>query len=173
MLSDSKLDRSLYIMLSLFRTLLVSFFIAGVQLSCFAQTIAESKVTSAKLEKTTSELLVITTNLIEINNPNLPDFELINNLQSTASTSYFLFEKLWMTTSIHSLMIDPKDQHIVKGYVLITAKAAIAMADISTRYINKSLTGLKTEAAVSELIKARDFIQLMRGDASQLIPPGK
>jgi hypothetical protein len=155
------------------RAALASLFIIAVQPFCFAQTTAQSKVTSTKLEKSTLELLKTTSNLNEIDSPYLPDSELINNLYYSTLNSYNLFDRLWIITSIHSLMIDSKDQQIVKGYVSITAKSAIASADISTNYINKSLAGLKTQAAILELSKARDLIQLMRGDVSQLIPPGK
>jgi heptaprenylglyceryl phosphate synthase len=160
-------------MISIFRVVLASFFIIAVQPLCFAQTVAQSRAISAKLEKTTSELLLITTNLNEINVPNLPDFELISNLNNSAVLSYHLYAQLLLITSIHFFMIDPKDQNIVRGYVLLSAKGAIAIADTSTRYINQSIARLKTQAAISELIKARDFIQLMRTDASQLIPAGK
>jgi hypothetical protein len=156
----------------LFRIAL-AFFIIAVQPSCFAQSITQSRVTSTKLEKATSELLKINTNLIEINGPHLTDFELINNVQNSASTSFYLFDKLWIVTSIHSLMIDPKDQQIVKGYVALQAKGAVAQADLSIRYINNSLARLKTQVAILELMKARDLIQSMRDDVNQLIPLAK
>jgi hypothetical protein len=160
-------------MIYFFRTLLASFFIVALQPSCFAQTIAQSRVASAKLEKTTSDLLKITTNLIEINGPHLTDFELINYVHNSASASFYFFDKLWIVSSIHSLMIDPKDQQIVKGYVALQAKGAVAQADISIRHINNSLTRLKTQVAIFELMKARDLIQSMRDDVNQLIPLAK
>jgi len=157
-------------MFPLFRAMSAGVLILAVQASCIAQTVAQSAVISAKLDKTGMELSQTIINLRQMNDVNLPDSDLISYATDSASGADTSFDKLNVYVSIHSLMVDARDQAMVKRFIPLQAKSALKVADRTLPYINKLLAKLKSQAAILELQKARDLIQTMRDEVQKSIP---
>lgn len=105
-----------------------------------------------------------------MNDVNLPDSDLISYAADSAGDANTAFDKLNVYVSIHSLMIDPRDQAMVKRFFPLQAKHALQVADQTLPYINKLLAKLTSQAAILELQKARDLIRTMRDEVKKSIP---
>ena len=157
-------------MFPLVRAMSAAVLILAVQAPCIAQTVAQSAIISAKLDKTGMELTQTVLNLRQMYDVNLPDSDLIIYAADAASGADTSFDKLNIYVNIHSLMVDARDKAMVKRFIPLQAKSALRVADQTLPYINKLLAKLKSQAAILELQKARDLIQTMRDEVQKSIP---
>ncbi len=137
----------------------------------YAQTQAQAAKLSDFLDKTGRELNTSGSNLIQIaTGIQSPEMDVLLMIHSSSSEAAWYADKLSQVTFIYSIMIDKRDQVLVKKIMAAQAKQSLRGSDTSIEQVNKALGKLRSPGALAEAQKARDLIQKIRDEIQRTIP---
>lgn len=137
---------------------------------CYSQSLAQASKLGEFLDKNIAELNRVHMNLMQMDDPVTSTEPYLSNVTTQIGEVIEVIVRVSEYSTIYSLMVDKKDQSIVKKFLSLRAKVSI---DISTFYldrINKSLIRFKSPAAVSEVQAARDLILNMKAEITRVVP---
>jgi len=72
---------------------------------------------------------------------------------------------------LYSLMISAPDREFARGFLIVHSQQLVSQFDPQIQQINSELPLLRSPAAVSEVGKLRDLLQVIRDRANEFTPP--
>jgi len=72
---------------------------------------------------------------------------------------------------LYSLMISAPDREFARGFLILHSQLLVKQFDSQIQQINSELPVLRSPAAVSEVGKLRDLLQVIRDRANEFTPP--
>ncbi len=137
----------------------------------YAQTQTQAANVSALLEKSGQELRQANINLYQMTiNLQAPEIDYVSSITQTVVSADATFDRLLAYIFIYSILIDRRDQSLVKQFIPDQAKRALVLADMAVGNINRVIVRMQSNAAIAEAQKARDLIQRMRDEVHRTIP---
>jgi hypothetical protein len=72
---------------------------------------------------------------------------------------------------LYSVMTSASDREYARGVLILQSQALVREFELQIKWINSELPALRSPAAVSEVGKLRDLLQIIRDRANEFAPP--
>jgi hypothetical protein len=139
--------------------------------SVLAQSQGETQELADVLDKHNGIVLTATQNLLGMASaaPE-PEAMRIDFITCTTGPIQVDIQHLVNLSSLHSMMVDSRDQGMLHRLLVIQANGFLRMSERAVRHVNQNLALLRSQAAIAEAQKLRDAIQAIQERIRHTIP---